>query len=442
MLPFRTHVLALAGLAGPLAAAQLSFIAMGVTDTVLLGALGPGALAAGGLANQLAFTVGILLQSVLAAVSAGVSRARGGARPAGDVAVTGLLLAAVLVVPYALWQSAAPSLLRALGEPDALAGDVGAYLHILRWGTPGSMIGIGFMRAFLPAIGQAKLVLYASFIAAVVNGFLNYGLIHGVGPLPALGFRGSALATVITLWGVLLSLGALCCRPAIRREWRGGRVRRAVWWELLRVGLPIGATVGVETAVFLAIGLLMGLIGADALAAHQITLNAASICFMTPIALSQAANVRVAFFVGAVRPLDARRAGLAAIGMAGAFGVCTAAVLALFAHVIVGLYLHGGPANTVGAVALSLFAIAAVFQLVDGVQTVAVGALRGLSDTRVPFLIACFGYWVVGFGISAALGFGAGWGAQGLWWGLAAGLATVAVLMTRRFARISRVPQP
>lgn len=430
----RSHAVALLGLAGPLAVAQLSFIAMSVTDTVMLGTLGGGALAAGGLATALAWTLDVMLHSALQAVSSLAARARGAERPVRDVAATGLALAALLMVPSFLWQTYAAGLLRALGEPPDVAADVGRFLHVLRWGGAGSILGIGFLRALLPALGQARAMVFAPLGAAVANGILNYGLIHGAWGLPAMGYLGSALASVLSLGLMLLVLAAVAARPAVRHHWRGGRVRWPVLRDLLRLGMPIGATVGTEAGVFTAGGLLMGLIGPEALAAHQVVLSVSSVFFMVQLGLAQAANVRVAFFGGAGRAGDMRRAGLVAIGMAVAFGTVTAVVLALFPQAIARLYLPEGPALPV---AVSLLGIAAVFQVVDGTQAVAAGALRGLADTRVPFLIAGTGYWAVGFVVSVGLGFGAGWGARGVWWGFAAGLLVVAVLMTRRFARIS-----
>ena len=429
------HAAALLRLAGPLAVAQLSFIAMNVTDTVLLGALGGDALAAGGFAAALAWTVDVMLHSTLQAVGTFISRARGAGQSARDEIVTGFVLALLLLVPSFVWQSFAADVLRLLGEPGAVVDDAERFLHVLRWDGVGSIVGIGFMRALFPALGHTRPMLFVPACAAIANGFLSYGLIHGTGPLPALGYLGSALGTVITLWAMLAVLAVLALRPAVRRNWQGGRFDPRTARALLRIGVPIGATVGVEATVFTTGGLLMGLLGPDALAAHQVTLSVAATCFMVPLGLAQAANVRVAFFIGAGQGADARRAGLVAVGMALLFGVGTAVLLASFPHAIAVLYLRDGPAVPV---TVSLLAIAAVFQVVDGTQTVAAGALRGLADTRVPFIIASVGYWAVGFAVSVGLGFGAGWGPQGVWWGFAAGLLAVAVLMTARFHRLTR----
>jgi MATE family multidrug resistance protein len=185
---------------------------------------------------------------------------------------------------------------------------------------------------------------------------------------------------------------------------------------------------------------MIGLLGEKQLAAHQIALNVASVSFMVPLAIGQAANVRVSYWSGAGQPLAARHAGFAALGLGVAFMSLSGLVLILAPHAIVGLYLKlDDPANAqTVAIAVSLLGVAAVFQIVDGMQTIGSGCLRGLKDTRIPMLVATFGYWGVGFPTGYVLAFHAGLGAKGLWWGLAAGLASVAVLMTLRFTFMTR----
>jgi MATE family multidrug resistance protein len=210
--------------------------------------------------------------------------------------------------------------------------------------------------------------------------------------------------------------------------------------ELFGIGWPVAITYGVESMLFLVTGMTVGLLGAAPLAAHQIALNVASVAFMVPLAIGQAANVRVGYWIGAGQPLAARHAGFVAILLGVGFMALSGCVLVLAPRAIVGLYLHlDDPKNAqTVALAASLLGVAAVFQVVDGMQTVASGTLRGLKDTRVPMLAAAFGYWGIGFPTGSVLAFHFGGGTRGLWWGLAAGLATVAVLMTLRFDRLSR----
>ncbi|HEY0526865.1 MAG TPA: MATE family efflux transporter [Stellaceae bacterium] len=450
-LSLRRHIADTVRLAAPLAVAQVAQMAMGVTDTVLLGSLGSGALAAGGLGAGLFFTTVLLLQGVLSAVAVLVAQARGAGRPERAPAVfrTGLLLVALLAVPAFLLLSFAAPILTALGEPSGLARDVGRYEHVLRWGVPGGLIGLGLMRAFLPAIDRPRVILWVTLAAVGVNGLLNYGLIHGAWGLPRLGLIGSATATAATLWGTALSLLAVVHLTPSLRRWavpsRAPGQRRTptvlpVLGELLRVGLPVGVTYGVEVTLFQSVGLLAGLIGTAALAAHQIALNVASFAFMVPFAVAQAANVRVGYWTGAGRPAEARRAGFVAIGLGGGFMTLTGVAMLAAPRAIIGLYLDpGDPGNAETIrIAVTLLFVAAVFQIADGVQAVAAGGLRGLRDTRTPMLLAAFGYWGIGFTSGYALAFRFGGGAPGLWWGLAIGLAVVAVLLTLRFHRRTR----
>ncbi|SAL29102.1 multidrug resistance protein [Caballeronia peredens] len=437
------HAIDTARLAAPLAIAQLSQMAMGVTDTILLGSLGPDALAAGGLGANLFFVVVTLLQGVLTSVSVSVAHARGANADERVPGIywTGLVLSVLLAVPAFVLLSYAEPILLAFHEPATLARNVGEYCAVLRWGTPGSLIGVGMMRAFLPAIGAARRLLWVSIGGVFVNGFLNYGLIHGAWGLPREGFLGSAAATAITVWGIAIALVLLLhLRPRYKHFVIRARPRLPLMGELFGIGWPVAITYGVESTLFLATGMMVGLLGEGPLAAHQIALNVASVAFMVPLAIGQAANVRVGYWVGAGVPVAARHAGFVALALGVGFMVCSGLVLITVPRAIVGLYLHlDDPANAhTVALAASLLGVAAVFQIVDGMQTVGSGCLRGLKDTRIPMLAAAFGYWGVGFPTAYVLAFHFELGPKGLWWGLAAGLASVAVLMTWRFHRISR----
>ncbi|MDB5409778.1 MAG: family efflux transporter [Rhodospirillales bacterium] len=439
----RRHIAETLRLAIPLAGAQLAQMAMAVTDTVLLGSLGGDALAAGGLGANLYFTTTILFQGVLTSVGVLVAHARGAGHPERIPGIyrTGQLLAVALaVLAFALLSCAAP-ILRALGEPPALSDAVGRYEDVLRWGVPASLMGLGVMRSFLPAINHPRIIFYVTLSAVGINGLLNYGLIHGAWGLPALGYLGSATATAITVWGTGVALTAApYVNPRLRGFVRGSRVSGAVLREMLRLGWPTAITFGVELGVFLATGLVMGLLGTAALAAHQMALNIAATTFMVPLAISQAANVRVGLWMGARRLPEARRAGFVAIGIAASFMTVTAIALITLPRTIVGLYLDVLDPRNAETVRLAvvLLGLAGIFQIVDGIQVVASGCLRSLKDTRIPMLIATFGYWGIGFAAGYVLAFRLGVGAPGLWIGLAIGLATVSTLLTLRFHRRTR----
>ncbi len=447
MLPTQTvpdtlgrHVAETIRVALPLAAAQLAQMAMSVTDTVLLGGIGPEALAAGGLGSMLVFCVMLVLQGLLASVGVLVAQARGAGRPEriAEFYWTGILLTLSLAAPTVLLLGHVESFLLAVSEPAALSHDVGQFVAVLRWCVPAGLFAIGLQRAFLPAIDAGWLILPVSLVATLVNGLACYGFIHGAGGLPELGMNGAAIATVIVQTFVALTLLAATHGNARRRALtRWARPRLRALTAMLRLGVPIGGTVAVEAGLFFAVALLIGWLGPAPLAAQQVALNLVSLAFMIPLGLAQAANVRVAHRIGAGDHGGARLAGLVAIGLGAAVEFVLAAINVSAPERIVGLYLDSADADAF-RIAVSLLGVAALFQIADGVQCVASGALRGLGDASIPFALATLGYWVIGIPAAWLLTFPAGLGAAGAWWGLAAGLTVTATLLTSRFLHRSR----
>ena len=428
-------------LAAPLAAAQLAQMAMGVTDTVLLGSLGGDALAAGGLGAQLYFTLMIVVQGGLTSVGILVAHARGAGDDGRIVQVLrgGFVLATLAALPPMLLLWWIGSILTAVGEPAALAQAIGRYDRVLLLAMPATM-WMATQRAYLSAMGRTRLIMTVALVAVLINGFLNYGLIHGAFGLPRLGYIGSCTATAFTFWGMVAAVG-------VGMRW-GGQIRRFRLWgpvdwsvvrELALLGWPIAITYAVEITLFAAAGLTIGLFGATPLAAHQISLNMAGATFMVPLALGQAANVRVGFHMGAEMPRAARRAGLAAFMLGVGYMSLTATSMLTVPYFLAGLYLDADVPANIPAIRLAvrLLSIAALFQVFDGAQTIAFGALRGLKDTKVPMLAAGFGYWGVGFLVAVLLAFPFGLGPIGIWWGLAVGLASAAILLSARFWRLS-----
>ena len=434
----RYHAWATIVLAAPIAAAQLAQMAMGLTDTVMLGRIGDTALAAGGLGATLFFTCLFTFQGVLSGTAVLASRARGAGRQQDVPAIywSGLALSAALSVPMFALMSHPGPLLRAAGDNPALMDAVQGYLDVLRWGVPAGVMGIGLVRGFLPAIELQRLMLWVIPGAVILNGVLNVWFIHGGLGLAPHGMRGSAAATAVSLWVSALALLALLHghhqAHFVRPTWPRWRLIAA----LLAIGLPVGMTMVVEAALFLVTALMVGALGPVELAAHTVAISMASVTFMVPLAISQAANVRVGYEAGAGRPAAAGRAGFVAIGLAAAFMGTTALIMLTATKAVVGLYLAA--ASPSAALAARLLRVAGAFQIADGVQVTASGALRGLKDTRVPMLLAAFGYWGIGFWLGRTLAFPLGLGVVGLWWGLFGGLATAAFCLTARFYIFSR----
>ncbi len=437
---WRHHFAATVALAAPIALAWLSQMAMGLTDTVMLGGIGTGALAAGGLGANLFFTGCYILACLPSGVPVLAAQALGGGRPGEVPAIywTGMALAVAVAVPF-FWASSHPGpLLRWLGEPAQIGADVAAYLAALRWGGPAALVGFGVVRGILPALGLQRLLLWVLPAGVGVNAGLNLWLIHGGLGLPALGLRGSGYATAITQWLVTLALLALLHgRREGRARLRLAGPRARVLGPLLGLGLPTTGLAMAEATLFSATGVLIGRLGAEALAAHMVALSVASFTFMLPFSVGLAANVRVASAFGAGRMRDVQRAGYAGLALSVALMGASGVVLLTAPGAIVGLYMRPGPAARLAA---HLLRIAALFQVADGTQTTAANALRGLSDTRVPLGLAVFGYWGVGFALGYALAFPGGLGAVGLWYGLLAGLAFTAVALAGRFVWLTAPP--
>jgi len=427
-------------LAAPLAAANLAQMAMAVTDIVMVGRLGAMPLAAAGLGGMLYFTGGVMLQGILTAVAPLAAHALGAGdrAAAGRIAGAGLVLALLLAAPFIAGLTNLDRLLHALGYDPTLAAEIGRFLRAIAWGGP-AFLGFAVLRSLLAALSRTRAIMMVLLACVAGNAALNWMLIYGHLGAPALGVAGSGYASAINQCLIFVGL-ALCTRalPGLS----GLRVIRSVFaarcWvhvgSILRLGLPIGGIMGVEVGVFLTAGILMGLLGTAALGAHQLVLNCAGISFMVPLGLGQAATVRVAYELGTGRTYAARRAAYTALALGVAFMSATAVLLWTVPQAIIAVYIDIADATNRETVQIArrLLAIAAIFQVFDGVQVIAAGALRGYKDTMIPMLLAGFGYWGAGFLGGWLLAFPFGYGAVGLWWGLALGLGVVAALLSLR----------
>jgi MATE family multidrug resistance protein len=436
------HIRQTLALAGPIALSLLAEMAMGLISTMMLGALGDTALAAGGLASNLFFSVLIPTQAMLSGVGVLAAGALGAGRPeeVPPIYWTGILIGCCVTVPVIAMLSAPAALLRTMGVSASLIPDIADYLRVLRWGVPAGIVGVGMMRQFLPAVGLQRVLLWVMPCGVVLHALFNQVLIHGAFGFAGYGLAGSAAATSLTLW--VLSAGMLAVlhgQKRLRRVVAFAAPSRRLLRPLLGIGLPVGATMAVEAGFFAATAIVAGALGPTVLAAHMIGLSAATVIFMVPLAFSQAANVLVASAVGAGNPAAARRAGFCAILLSAAFMSLSALVFRLAPGAIVAAYLGPITAGNKATADLApkLLRVAGVFQIADGTQVTAAGALRGLHDTRVPMVLSALGYWGVAFLAGRYLAFDLGQGAVGLWWGICAGLASVALCLTARFAWLS-----
>ena len=427
---------------------NLGQIGMSTTDAVVMGWLGPKALAAGTLGLNLFQPLFIFAIGVMSAISpmiaADLGRKTRSVHQARRTARQGFWFAAALSALFLpiLWFS--EPILLALGQEPALAADATLYLRVMMWSLPSAILYLA-LRSFVGALERPGAALITVGAAFVVNAVLNVGLVFGRFGLPALGLPGSGVATAIASLFMAVGLSLLILRErrlrrfhVFGRVWRADPARLA---ELLRLGLPIGVTMLLEAGVFNAAVFVMGRIGADALAAHAVAIQIASVTFMVAAGIGQAASVRVGRFYGAGDVQGRRRAGRVALGLGIGFMALAALAMSLAPRALASLFLD--PASPENAAALDLAAgflvVAAMFQVFDGAQAVGAGMLRGLHDTRAPMLIALFGYWAIGFPLALVLAFPLGWGGMGVWVGLAIGLAFVAAAIVRRWARLSAV---
>jgi multidrug resistance protein, MATE family len=446
--PWKVEARALVTLAGPLVLANLAQTAINATDLILLGRLNADALAAGSLAFNLYIPLLVFGIGLLSAVSPLVAAERGARKHSvRDIRRTvrqGMWHAVALVIPCWLILWHAPDLLILMGQQPDLARAAGQFVRIVMWSLlPVFLFFV--LRNFISAIERPNWAAIVLAAQVLINALLGYALIFGHFGAPQLGLAGSALASAIANTFVFFALaGVVVFARPFRRYAIFGRWWRADWprfRQIATIGFPIAVTLLLEVAVFAGAVFLMGLIGRDSIAAHAIAIQIASATFMVPLGLAQAATVRVGLAYGAADHAGITRAGWTAIAMGVGFMAVMALALLFFPRPLIGIFLNvADPGNAaVVALAVQFIGVAAVFQIVDGAQSVGAGALRGLQDTRWPMIYAAFGYWVVGIGVGTALAFPLGLEGFGVWVGLASGLAVVAVLMVWRWTRRERL---
>jgi MATE family multidrug resistance protein len=438
--PARTELRAIMRLAGPLIASQLAHMLMVLTDTLMMAKISPEALAGGGLGAASYSFVSIFCIGVIAAVGTLVSIRHGAGDIIGAARLTqaGIWLACLMAVVAGLLLWNLKPVLLLFGQTESNVTMAGQFLTILPFALPGYLTFMA-LRGFTSAIGRAAPVMVISVIGTVANFVLNYALITGMFGLPKMGLVGIGLVTAIVASCMALGLAwhihrhpayaAYPLRKGLSRL--NGQYLRELW----RLGLPIGGTYAVEVGLFAFAALCMGTMGSTQLGAHQIALQIVSVAFMVPAGMSYAITMRIGQHYGAGQLLDARLAGRVGIGFGALLMLGFAMVFWLLPNQLVGLFLdHDDPAFAqVIALAVSLLAVAAWFELFDGVQTIAMGCIRGLKDAKTTFLVGLGCYWLIGAPAAWWMAFHLAWGPTGVWWGLALGLACAAVSLTLAF---------
>jgi len=437
-----SHLRATLGLGLPLIGSMLAQIAITLTDTIMMGWYGVAELAAVALGGSyfhviliLGMGFGLAVMPLVAAAAANEDR-----RQLRRVTRMGLwigLIFAALVMP--LFLLSGPILLT-LGQDPLVARLTEVYLVIAGWAIAPAVL-ITVLRGHLSALDHARIVLWATLAGVVLNAALNWVLIFGNLGVAELGVAGAAwasLATHILIFAVLAAYAAL--KSDLRQDTLFARFWNPDWEamaQVFRLGWPIGLTLLSESGLFMATMVMMGWLGPNSLAAHGIAIQICSATFMVHIGLSQAATVRAGRAWGLGDTANLRLAGFAALILSGVMVALTIAGFLLLPEVLVGAFLD--PADPLRpeiiALGASLLAVAALFQLADAGQVMALGLLRGTQDTRVPMIYAVISYWLLGLPAAWVLGFPLGFGGEGVWAGLVVGLAFAAVLMMTRFWR-------
>jgi MATE family multidrug resistance protein len=381
---------------------------------------------------------------VITATGAIGAQAHGGQKPetVSESMRQGFLMATLLSIPIIVIAVGGLLVLPLIYDDSEVVRTV---REIVFWGLPWIPLVYWFtvVRNFVTVMQRPMIVSICAVAGLPVSFLSNYVFMYGNWGAPEMGAAAVGLTGVIV---AVLHLAMIVAYvqyvPELRRYHIFARLLhfdRKMMVELFRVGIPIGMAYLFETGLFFTITLLMGILSTEALAAHNVVLNVCAVSFMIPYALSQAATVRVGYAVGAGKPEAARRAGYVAVWLGIGWMMIAATTMLIAPNLLTAIYLDlSEPVNASATqLAASLFVIAAIFQIVDGTQVTTQGALRGLKDTTMPMVICGLGYWVFGLGSGVAMGFWMGFGAMGLWWGLAVGLAVSATLLYLRWRRLS-----
>jgi MATE family multidrug resistance protein len=424
---WRGELRSMLGLAAPLVLSELGWIAMGIADTMFVGRVSAEAIGAVSLGGVLFYTIGIFASGLLLGLDTLVSQAHGAGDPddGRHSLVNGVWLALLLIPAVMGMVWAFVPALAMFGINQNVLRDTTPYLRALNWSAPPLLLFFCFRR-YLQAIGVVRPILITLIVANLVNLAGNWIFVFGNLGAPRMGAEGSGWSTCISRVCMMAALGWVIWRrdPGVTKvSWRPDprRIR-----QLLRLGLPAAGQIGLEMAVFATVTVLVGKLSADVLAGHQVTMTTVTTTFMVPLGISSAAAVRVGHAIGRGDPAGAARSGWTALGLGATVMAASALALLIFPKAIARLFT---PDSAIIAAAVPLLRVAAFFQLFDGLQVTATGALRGAGDTTTPMLCHFAGYWVIGLPLGVLLCFGESLGAMGLWMGLSAGLIVIGIVL-------------
>jgi MATE family multidrug resistance protein len=435
-------------LSWPLVLANILQMGIYMVDVIFIARLGEEPLAASGLVAGLFGLIVWSLSSLSGAVAPLIAEAIGARgpslRPVRRATRMALWVAAITGILGMGLASLLGPVMRVTGQaPNIIALAIEYNSLVIFSMIP--MLLASVLRNYVSALGWPVFATAITALGIPINAIANYAFIFGNLGAPEMGLTGAAVATIITTLITLAAyVGTILLFPRLARYRIFYRFWRPDWrrfWLIIRIGTPIGLTVAAEAGVFSAAAFLMGRIGAAELAGHIVALNIAALAFQVPFGVGQAATIRVGYAYGAQSQHGIKLAGWVALAIGTGFMAFTAMAMVLVPEYLLMIYVDVNDPKNAALIgfALQYLVLAAAFQLVDGLQAVAAGALRGLQDTRVPMWIAIFSYWVPGFGLAVAMGFFAGLEGVGVWIGLATGLACAAFLLTWRWLLRERI---
>ena len=423
----------------PLLVANLAVAGMSLADTLMSGQLGAGALAAVAVGSSYYAVFLVIGLGTMTALSPLVAHAYAGGRTAlvGAYARQGAWIGAGLAVLLVLGLAAVRPVLTLIGTDPRVVPAAAGYVHAISFGIPG-LLGFQALRAVSEGLGRTRPMMVVALIGLAANIVGNWMFMYGRCGMPALGAVGTGVATALVQWVMFACMLRHVRRHRAYRPYAlfaraEGPDRRRIG-EILGLGIPIGGSMVAESALFSAAGLMMGTLGETTVAAHQIALNYVAFMFMAPVSLHSATTIHVGHALGRGARAAARRAGFVGIGLCVLLMLLSALVLAVAAADIAALYTQDA---AVRALAARLLLLAGVFQVSDGLQVGAMGALRGFKDARWPLGITVTAYWAIGFPLAFWGGIVQGGGPASVWWGLIAGLSASAVLLNLRYLVVS-----
>ncbi len=439
---WRAELSASLSLSWPIVLTNLAQTAIATTDVMLMGWLGSQTLAAGALGHNLYFAFLIfgigLMTATSPLIAVELGRKRHSVRDIRRTVRQGLWTTVAVTVPMwcILWNGEA--ILLFLGQDPELSVVAAQYVRVMQWAILPFLAYI-VLRSFFAALERPGWSLLFGLLAIPLNFLIGWSLMFGKFGLPTLGLAGVGIATFSSNLFMLIGLILVAVlHRKFRRYHLFGNFWRADWSRfraLWRIGTPIAMTSVFEVTIFNAAAFAIGHIGKQQLAAHMIALQLASIAFMVPFGIAQAATVRVGFAWGMQDSAGVTRAGWTCFGLGVGFMAITALIMLAIPETLIGLFIDLAKEREVAAYAVSFLFMAAMFQLADGAQVVSAGMLRGLHDTRVPMLIAAFGYWGVGLPLGLILAFCTSLSGVGVWVGLVVALSLVAILMIWRWTK-------